>query len=74
MEEGMVFILYQDSGIGFDVSASDLKGLGLLNIFERTKIINGNAVLNSKPAEGTRWNISIPHKQEVKENTESKKS
>jgi signal transduction histidine kinase len=74
MEEGMVFILYQDSGTGFDVSTSGLNGLGLLNIFERAKIINGTAVLNSKPAEGTRWNISIPHKQEVKENPESSKS
>ena len=63
MEEGMVFILYQDSGPGFYVNSPGIKRLGILNIFERAKIIHGKAVLNSSPGSGTKWNISIPHHQ-----------
>jgi len=65
-EVGMVFILYQDTGPGFDVQAVASKSLGLMNIFERAKIIHGKAVLNSNPGNGTQWNITIPNKRESK--------
>jgi signal transduction histidine kinase len=63
MEEGMLFILYQDSGPGFNMQAPGTKGLGILNIFERAKIIHGKAVLNSARGTGTKWNITIPKHQ-----------
>jgi two-component system, NarL family, sensor kinase len=61
VEAGMFFILYQDTGPGFDMHATTKYGLGLLNIFERAKIINGKAILNTGPGKGTKWNIVISH-------------
>jgi len=60
-EEEMLVILYQDTGEGFEAEAVAGKGLGIMNIFERAKIINGKAVLNTYPGKGTRWYITIPH-------------
>jgi signal transduction histidine kinase len=62
-ESGMFLILYQDSGPGFDAKNIRNKGLGIMNIFERSKIINGKAVLTTFPDKGTKWNIEIPHKE-----------
>jgi two-component system NarL family sensor kinase len=62
-EEGMFFILYKDSGPGFDVKNTINSGLGIRNIYERAKIINGKAVLHSVPRKGTSWNIIIPYNQ-----------
>jgi signal transduction histidine kinase len=61
-EAGMLFILYQDNGIGFDPDALKSQGLGINNIHERAKIINGRAVLNTFPGKGTKWNICVPLK------------
>ena len=60
-ESGMFIILYQDSGPGFDESKIGNKGLGITNIFERSRIVNGKAVLIAFPDKGTKWNIEIPH-------------
>jgi signal transduction histidine kinase len=59
-EASTLFILYHDTGPGFDFNSSNSKGIGLMNIVERTKMIHGNAVLNSSPGKGTKWIISIP--------------
>jgi signal transduction histidine kinase len=59
-EAGIFFILYKDTGPGFDTKTATKKGLGVMNIFERAKIIGGNAVLNTIPGGGTKWNISVP--------------
>ncbi len=53
-------IAYHDNGPGFDPSDKDSKGLGLNNIFERTRILGGSAVLESEPGKGTHWRIEIP--------------
>ncbi len=58
-ERSRLFILYKDTGPGFDTQKIK-QGLGIQNIFERAKIIHGTAVLNSSPGKGTRWNITIP--------------
>jgi signal transduction histidine kinase len=62
-EEGRFFLLYKDTGPGFDEKTTNKKGLGIMNIFERTKIINGKAVLRTEQGKGTKWNISIPIKR-----------
>lgn len=58
-EAGMFFIFYQDTGPGFDMKTAISKGLGVMNIFERAKIINGNARLNTSSGKGTKWYISL---------------
>jgi signal transduction histidine kinase len=62
-EEGRFYMLYKDTGGGFDVRTNSKKGLGIINICERAKIINGKAVLITEPGKGTKWNIIIPLKQ-----------
>lgn len=59
-ESGMLVILYQDSGPGFDMNNQGKTGLGVSNIYERAKILNGKAILSSNPGKGTKWNIVIP--------------
>jgi signal transduction histidine kinase len=59
-ELGNLFIFYEDDGAGFDPSKVELSGLGLMHIFERAKLANGKATLDTKPGEGTKWTITIP--------------
>ena len=59
-ELGNLFIFYVDNGAGFDPSKVELSGLGLMHIFERAKLANGKATLETKPGEGTKWTITIP--------------
>ena len=54
------FVFYNDTDVGFDYEKMKHKGLGLNNIFERTKLLGGVATLNTSPGKGTRWTISIP--------------
>ena len=55
-----LYILYSDDGPGFNPAGVSLSGLGLMHIFERTKLLHGKAVLDSSPGKGTQWTISIP--------------
>jgi signal transduction histidine kinase len=59
-ESGHFFILYDDTGSGFDPESTVTNGLGITNIRERARIIGGQAVLDTAPGKGTRWTISIP--------------
>jgi len=60
IEDGMFIVLYKDSGPGFDNNTINKNGLGVSNIFERARILNGKAVLTTFPEQGTKWNIAIP--------------
>jgi two-component system, NarL family, sensor kinase len=55
-----LYLLYQDTGPGFNSSQNKNHGIGLLNIFERVKLLGGEAVLTSTPGNGTKWTISVP--------------
>jgi signal transduction histidine kinase len=56
---------YTDNGPGFEKKEKNLSGMGLMNIFERVKLIGGKAIVNSSPGNGTTWNISVPlHQKE----------
>ena len=59
------FILsYKDDGPGFDTLKVTKSGMGLSNIFERAKLLGGQALVTSSPENGTQWEISIPfHKK-----------
>lgn len=60
-EAGMFIILYRDCGPGFDTSNVKNTGLGITNIFERAKILNGKAILSTAAGDCTKWNIVIPN-------------
>jgi len=51
---------YNDNGPGFDSSLIEKKGMGLMNIFERAKLLNGSAKVTSSPGDGTSWEIKFP--------------
>lgn len=53
-------IIYHDDGPGFLLANVQGNGLGLTNIVERAKIIQGKAFLRSEPGTGTHWTIRIP--------------
>jgi signal transduction histidine kinase len=51
---------YNDNGPGFDSSLIEKKGMGLMNIFERAKLLNGSAKVTSSPGDGASWEIKFP--------------
>ncbi|MDP4282774.1 MAG: ATP-binding protein, partial [Bacteroidota bacterium] len=53
-------ISYQDTGPGFDTQGTAKKGMGMMNIYERTRLLRGKATVYSAPGDGTSWEISIP--------------
>ena len=59
-EGKMLEIFYSDEGPGFDPALSVNKGMGLSIIFERIKLIDGDASLDSSPGVGTFWEIKVP--------------
>jgi PAS domain S-box-containing protein len=52
-------ILFTDDGIGFDINKvmESRKGIGLLNMQSRIKLINGSISFKSSPGKGTRIDI-----------------
>ena len=55
-----LILTYNDNGPGFDSSLIEKRGMGLMNIFERAKLLNGSAKVTSSPGDGTSWEIKIP--------------
>jgi signal transduction histidine kinase len=51
---------YSDNGKGFDTKELKNRGMGIMNIFERAKLLGGKAKLTSSPGNGTKWEIFIP--------------
>jgi len=49
----------QDDGVGFDPENTH-RGLGLANIFERTRLYDGNATLGTSPGNGCCVIVNIP--------------
>ncbi|WP_299780694.1 ATP-binding protein [uncultured Formosa sp.] len=56
-----IFFVYEDDGIGFDLSKTTL-GIGLTNIKNRVENYNGILHIDSKLERGTSINIEIPLK------------
>lgn len=54
-------IAVSDNGRGFDPSTLKSEGIGLRNIRDRIKIINGNLDLKSEIGQGTMVKITLPH-------------
>lgn len=52
-------LIIRDNGIGFD-SRQTHRGIGLANIFERTRFYNGTADIHTSPGDGCTLEIRIP--------------
>ncbi len=57
-------LLYEDNGKGFDVTQQK-KGIGLQNIEERVKALNGILTIDSKPQKGTTFIMDIKMKTAI---------
>jgi signal transduction histidine kinase len=62
----------EDDGVGFDVesvqSNYEQRGsLGMINLYERTELVNGILKIDSKPGHGTRISVTIPMTNEAAE-------
>ncbi len=63
--EDLCFLEIQDDGVGFNPDAVDASygsrgSLGMLNMRERTELVNGVLRLESSPGSGTRVQVAIP--------------
>ncbi len=70
MEQGLALLEIQDDGIGFDIDAVnstyDQRGsLGLVNLRDRTELVNGMLDVQSVPGKGTRVQVFIPLTEEA---------
>lgn len=58
-KQGLV-LMVEDNGKGFDPKAQKGKGIGLLNLDSRVKLVKGDIHYESRPGEGTLVTIRIP--------------
>lgn len=70
LDQGLALLEIQDDGIGFDVDAVnrsyDQRGsLGLVNLRDRTELVNGVLDVQSVPGKGTRVQVFIPLTEEA---------
>jgi signal transduction histidine kinase len=71
--EGDLFVLeVQDDGVGFNVGAVDanyeqLGSLGMVNMRERTELVNGILRIQSSEGDGTRITVVVPLSEESAE-------
>jgi signal transduction histidine kinase len=69
-EKGIALLEIEDDGVGFDVEAVnksyDQRGsLGMINLRERTELVNGLLTIDSAPGRGTRIQVYIPLTEEA---------
>jgi signal transduction histidine kinase len=58
---GEIQLTIEDAGVGFDVESADQgRGLGLISMRERVKLVNGTISIDSKLREGTAIRVRIP--------------
>ena len=61
MSSGEIRLDIRDAGKGFDVDAAlQGKGLGLISMRERVRLVRGAIAIDSNPREGTRISIRVP--------------
>jgi len=70
LEQGLALLEIQDDGVGFDVAtvnrSYDQRGsLGMVNLRDRTELINGVLDVQSVPGKGTRVQVYIPLTEEA---------
>ena len=69
-QDELALLEVQDDGVGFDVAAVDASyehrgSLGMINMRERTELVNGIYNIESTPGKGTRVHVVIPLSEEA---------
>ncbi len=72
LEPGIALLEIADDGIGFDVEAMQKaydqrssSSLGMVNLRERSELVNGHLTIDSAPGKGTRVQVYIPLSEEA---------
>ena len=70
IEHSIILLEIKDNGVGFDVKAINQNyeqrgSLGMVNLTERTELINGLLNLDSAPGRGTNVQVFIPLSEEA---------
>jgi signal transduction histidine kinase len=70
LREGMSLLEVEDDGVGFDINSVDSNyenrgSLGMINLRERTELVNGLLRIDSAPGRGTRVQVVIPLTEEA---------
>ncbi len=70
LEHGLVLLEIQDDGVGFDVKAVNQTyekrgSMGMVNLSERTELVNGLLHIDSAPGKGTNVQVFIPLTEEA---------
>jgi signal transduction histidine kinase len=70
LREGMSLLEVEDDGVGFDLNSVDSNyanrgSLGMINLRERTELVNGLLRIDSAPGRGTRVQVVIPLTEEA---------
>lgn len=70
LERSLIVLEIKDNGVGFDVQAVNKNyekrgSLGMINLTERTELINGLLHLDSEPGKGTNVQVFIPLSEEA---------
>ena len=61
-----IHLTISDSGVGFDVEATKAsRGLGLISMQERLKLLNGTLAIESQLQRGTTIHASVPHRSNI---------
>ena len=61
--EEAITLTVQDDGVGFDTQqlADSHRGLGLISMAERLRLVRGTVTIDSIPHQGTRLYVKVPH-------------
>jgi len=78
LETGIALLEIVDDGVGFDVKAVDKAydnrdSLGMINLRERTELVNGLLNIDSAPGKGTHVQVYIPLTEEAADRLHHKK-
>jgi PAS domain S-box-containing protein len=61
-----IHLTISDSGVGFDVEATKAsRGLGLISMQERLKLLNGTLAIESQLQRGTTLHACVPHRSNI---------
>jgi signal transduction histidine kinase len=57
-QDGFIHLSIKDDGAGFDIKQT-YRGIGLSNIFERTRFYNGNVNIETSVGNGCTMSVTI---------------
>ena len=63
-----IHLTISDPGVGFDVEGAKAnRGLGLISMQERLKLLNGTLSIESQLQHGTTIHASVPHRSDTEQ-------